>query len=168
MTLDQQRRAKQRCEIRPEKVKEAIIWLKNNHYEWENIDLSNIEEEILAAKPSVLNMLEEVDSGGDKVLENSDTFSVYFPDGSLTNVYGGHDSSEQFNKIVELAQARGFTGEVISNLTKTFVRDYEDNNFTMSCLLQMPYGRGGPEETRYNTAYELDNSWTLDTYEEHI
>ena len=80
--------------------------------------------------------------------ECDESVSVYFPDGTMINVYGGKDSAKAFEQAVFRAQEKGFEGRVICNLNKDFTNDYRNNNFVASCLLQCPFGRGGPTENR--------------------
>jgi hypothetical protein len=53
------------------------------------------------------------------------------------------------------------------DLNKDFTNDYTDNNFVSSCLLQCPFGRGGPKEERRS---ENDDDLKLDLtdYAEHL
>ena len=78
--------------------------------------------------------------------ESEMSLSVYFPDGTMTNVYGGQESARDFEKAVCEAQSKGFEGTVVSSLDREFTNDYVDDNFIDSCLLQFPYGCGGIDE----------------------
>ena len=65
------------------------------------------------------------------------------------------------------AHKKGFDASVMCNLNKDFTNDYTGNNFVASCLLQCPYGRGGPNEEQMT---EKDDDFKIDLkdFAEHL
>ena len=49
-------------------------------------------------------------------VESKESFNFYFPDGTMTNAFGGQNSGADFNDIVMKAQSKGFTGEVVNKM----------------------------------------------------
>ena len=98
-----------------------------------------------AARPELLDLTNDIDGNQDvngnesaadkqklQELESKETFHVYFPEGSMTNLYGGKETSREFKKIVEEAQSKVFEGEVVADLSREFCNDYMDNIFINS------------------------------------
>ena len=92
------------------------------------------------------------------------SLSVYFPDGTMTNVYGGQESARDFEKAVCDTQSNGFKGTVVSSLNHEFTNAYVNDNFVDSCLLQFPYGRGEIEEPR-TTGTDDYKEWKIELSE---
>ncbi len=170
LTMEQLRKARDTSKIRPRHVMKAIEWLVIHHPAWRDIELQDIYRLLLETQPAVYEH-HELDADSDNPQSNiefTEAFSVYFADNTMSSVNGGQNTAREFADIVAEAQAKGFQGETVSDLSKEFTRDYLDDNFANSCLLQMPWGRGGLNETRM----KLDGTTTCDTdieeYAEHL
>ena len=151
MTKQQRERAKERCAVRVSYMIEAITWLVENHTGWAEVDIDKIEAEIKASQPVVIDMAETIE---EDEMHNPkgclESFSVYLPDGTMSNAYGGCANAREFEETVMKAQDLGFDGEVVVRMSPEFCRDYLEFNFVDSCPLQFPYGIGGPNEVRTN------------------
>jgi hypothetical protein len=177
LTKEQMELARTRCQVRPGKVMDAIRWLVTHNIEWKDVDLNGIREAVDNNHPIVLDHSKTPPEFGPETSvrtqteilaqECDESFSVYFPDGTMTNVYGGKQSAKDFEKAVCHTQSKGYEATVMCDLNKDFTNDYTDNNFVSSCLLQCPFGRGGPKEERRS---ENDDDLKLDLtdYAEHL
>jgi hypothetical protein len=169
MTAEQRLTARERTAIRVEYVMKAVRGLILINKEWEGISLEDIEETITRSRPVVYDHSELEEETGDSNIENQESFSVYFPDNTMTSMHGGQSSAERFNNIVSEAQSQGFEGEIVSELNRDFTSDYIGQSFVNSCLLQMPFGRGGPTEDRIGSDGSLgDSHIELAEYAEHL
>jgi hypothetical protein len=168
MTKKQRKKALERSKIRPTKLIAAIEWLEKNNGEWQDVNMEDIEENVKKCQPILVDKSEEVEEGEDCSTEDQESFSVYFPDGSMTEVYGGKNSACDFKKVVTEAHNRGFNGEVVSNLSRDFAKDYLGNTFVSSCILQMPFGLGGSDLRRHGMNRDNFGKWDLDEYAEHL
>lgn len=153
MTREQREKLRAKSTVRVGVVRDAVVWLSRNHPAWDGIDIDTIEKEIDECRPVVYDLVDEINA--ESARDNCETdggdlesFSVYFPDGTMTSVYGGCENAREFEKTVFEAQKQGFDGDVIASLSPRFCKDYEGNNFTNACLLQFPFGRGGLKERR--------------------
>ena len=97
LTTEQKEQARKRCEVRPVKVMEAIKWLVAHHLGWKDLDLEGIREAIEENRPLVLDQSRKAPEFDPEISATAQTeimakecdesFSVYFPDGTMTNVY---------------------------------------------------------------------------------
>ena len=55
ITKEQKEQAKMQCEVRPDKVMDAIRWLVKHHVSWHGIDLDGISEAIEKYRPLILD-----------------------------------------------------------------------------------------------------------------
>ena len=85
MTAHQQTCAKQKCKIRPDFVMRAIEWLVENNDEWKdrNINMHNIRQTL--RQPALVDD-SCVEDAMDSNIESTETFKVYFPDGTMTEL----------------------------------------------------------------------------------
>ena len=178
-TEEQAEIVRRKRQINPQRVRIALEWLIANNPAWGNIRLHDLNNQLLRAKPHLVDLSTTVTtdartsmhSQGEeaqmKEVEREESYAVYFPDGSLTPVYGGQTSAESFERIVLDAQKQGFDATVVSNLSRNFTNDYIDNNFVLSCLHQMPYGTGGPDEDRLSSDGDTMNL-DLAQYARHL
>ena len=177
LTDEQRIQAKKHCELRPAKVIAAIKWLIAHNVDRHGLDLDGISEVVENNRPLVLDHSENAPDFGPEISERAqiqilakecdESFSVYFPDGTMTNVYGGQLSSGDFETAVFTAQSKGYDATVMCDLNKQFTNDYTDNNFVSSCLLQCPFGLGGPNEERRTVDVD-DLKIDLTSYAEHL
>ena len=149
-TQEQARIVRHRSTINPYRVRAALEWLIDNNTEWKDIDLVDLHNALVEFEPKLIDLSTTAPQDPNSAnqtedqrrylrdIESQESYAVYFPDGSLTPVYGGQTSAFDFEKIVLQAQEQGFDASVVSNLTRKFTNDYIDNNFVLSCMLQMP------------------------------
>lgn len=178
MTESQINSAKKKAHIRPTKVAEAIKWLKANNKLWQNVDISDLDISIQSiqamtydlsqAPTGDLSIQETAEEAFARATnENSESFSVYFPDSTMTEVNGGTESQREFERIVLSAKQSGYDATIVADLNRTFTTDYEDDNFIMSCPLQFPYGICGPDTTRFLPNGDYYNM-TLSDFATHL
>jgi hypothetical protein len=116
MTEDQQRIVKLRSEIRPAKVRLVAEWLIANNCDWKGVPLTDFDELMMKNKPIIVDISKEVlllggtinENAKAKAREKEETFAVYFPDGTMTDRYGGQKSVKEFERIICNAQSKGF------------------------------------------------------------
>ena len=87
-----------------------------------------------------------VEDAMDSNIESTETFEVYFPDGTMTELNDGQESLSNFQDLLVQSLQNGFDPVFWCNLEKSACYDHRDNNFVNSCLLQFPFGIGGPHE----------------------
>ena len=154
MTKEQKAKVLNKSEIRPEFVKRAVVWLIEHNRNWAHVKMSDVDGIIEKNKPMFVDLCKEekdTNTQGTVEDETETLLQVYFPDGTMTNVYGGLSSSKKLQASICRVQASTtLQGTLLATKeeNKQFVQDYADNNFVKSCILQMPYGRGGIDENR--------------------
>jgi hypothetical protein len=172
MTQSQSARARERSKVRTNIVLLALQWLISNNEEWiqKGIDLDLIRENL--RNPLVLDNSMEVDGSDDdndnNNIEETDSFQVFFPDGTMSSLTGGQENLEQFNEILQAASRSGYDISIRSNLMKEAVSDFRDNNLVNACLLQFPYGRGGMHENRMEAKGCLTSNTDVEEYVQHL
>ena len=157
--------------IRPDYILEALKWLITNNSEWQKIkiDLEKIRENL--KNPTLIdNANIEYNAENNNNVEQTETFEVFFPDGTVSPLQGGQENIDKFKELMRAASAHGYTLEFRNDLNKQAVHDFKDNNLINACLLQFPYGRGRINEDRL-----LDNNepWhnkniDIDQYVTHL
>ena len=170
-TQEQYNKAKKKNKIRPDCILEALKWLMTNNNEWqkENIDLEKIREKL--QDPTLFdNANIEYNSENNNNIEQTETFEVFFPDGTVSALQGGQENIDKFKELMKAASAHGYTLEFRNDLNKQAVHDFKDNNLINACLLQFPYGRGGINEDRL---IEDNEPWhskyiCIDEYATHL
>jgi len=151
MTPEQREAARAKNQLRVEKVLEAMKWLMEHNEEWRKLNLSLDEMKAKLANPQLIEDVQQVPGGEDdrsKNVETTETFKVFFPDGTVDETNGGQDSLNKFRSLVSEMKENYFNVEMICDLQREAVPDYKDNNLVNACLLQFPYGRGGMHEKR--------------------
>ena len=169
-TQEQCNKAKKN-KIRPNYILEALNWLMVNNSEWQKIeiDLEKIRENL--KNPTLIdNTSIEYDSENNNNVEQTETFEVFFPDGTVTALQGGQENLDKFKELMGAASKNGYTLEFRNDLNKQAVHDFKDNNLINACLLQFPYGRGGINEDRL---IEVNEPWQnknidIDQYVTHL
>ena len=169
MTAQQQTHANQQCRIHPNFVMRAIEWLVEYNDEWKdrNINMHNIRQTL---RQLALVNDSCVEDAMDSNIENTETFEVYFPDGTMTELNGGQESLSKFQDLVVQSLQNGFDPASWCNLEKSVCYDHnKDNNFVNSCLLQFPFDVGGPDELwkKPDSSFVI-SSIDMGKYAEHL
>ena len=95
------------------------------------------------------------------LLKIKTVFPFFFPDGTMTDGFGGASSACDFNKIVHQVQSQGFDRQVVSKMSGEFTQDFIGDNLAESCLLQFPFGRGGMNEICVNGEEDVNSGFDL-------
>ena len=168
MTPQQKRTARQKSKVRVEKFLNALTWLIHNNEEWKKkkIDLDQVRANL---RSPVLVDSSTVDSEeGDSNVESTESFKVFFPDGTMSATNGGQQNLEKFRELVKQAKLKGFDLDFQCDLSKEIVADFKDNNLVNACLLQFPYGRGGIHELRKKGDGSMSSKTHIEDYVEHL
>ena len=152
MTDAQYLNAKKKSKIRTNYIINAVRWLMLYNHEWLHIQ-SRFNDIVSALqKPIVVDRSRTITTDQDETnccsVQNTETFQVFYPDGTVSTLTGGQERIDDFQEIVREAALNGYDIEYRCNLLKEAVSDYKDNNLLNACLLQFPYGRGGMHESR--------------------
>ena len=171
LTPNQRKRAEEKTSIRVEYVMRAIEWLLEHNVEWQkhNVNLDEIREELSRVKPVFVDdsvVLEEETNSNN--VEDTESYRVYFPDGTLDEETAGHGCMERFKEALHYLKIHGYNVEYQCKFGKEAVSDFEDNNLVNSCLLQFPYGRGGLHENRLNKKGNMVSWVNADDYIAHL
>ena len=167
LTPDQKQKAKSKNKVRTEFLLTALSWLVNHNEEWKrcNIDLEVVRQNL--SNPVLIDNSQMDDSECNNV-ESTETFQVFFPDGSMCSATGGQANIERFQQLVEQCKVNAFDLEFQNDLSKEAVREFKDNNLVNAFLLQFPYGRGGMHERRYYKEGSMSSSTKLEEYVQHL
>ena len=168
MTPHQKREARKKSKVRVDKFLTALSWLVENNEEWKqkNIDLDEVREKL---RSPVLVDSSTIDSGeGDNNVESTESFKVFFPDGTMLETNGGQENLEKFRELVRIAKSKGFDLDFQCDLSKEIAADFKDNNLVNACLLQFPYGRGGIHELRKKGDGSMSSKTHIEDYVEHL
>lgn len=163
-TLRQHQKAKIKSTVRPDKILEAVRWLSINNSEWKerNIDLGTVREAVEHLKPVVIERgitIEDDSSENenqDSNIEETESFQIFFPDGTNNEARGGQTSFEEYKNLAVDAIREGYSVHFVGNMIRQACRDFQDNNLVNACLLQFPYGRGGIHESRSGNNVDVD------------
>jgi hypothetical protein len=168
MTPNQRRTAQQKNKIRTSYLLTALQWLVLFNVEWRqrNINLDEIRQSL--RNPVLIDNSKIVDRGDNissrdctssSNIESTESFQVFFPDGTMAPLTGGQESLQQFQELVQAASQHGYDLEFRSSLMRDAVTDFKDNNLVNACLLQFPYGRRGMHEQRMksNGSFTCEN-----------
>jgi hypothetical protein len=146
----------------------AIQWLMRNNTEWEKyctIPFQSIVDSI--QNPTIVQTC-SILPDSDIEIETSETFTVYFPDGSMNTTTGGQSNIGELQDLIQQASKNQHDVAYRCNLLKEAVPDYKDNNFVKSCLLQFPYCRGGIHEERLNEQDKKITTLESEEYADHL
>jgi hypothetical protein len=148
MTPVQKRKGQEKNKIRTRYILSALEWLLANNKEWKQrrINLDEIRQRL--RDPVLIDNSKAVDSteNEENNIESTESFQVFFPDGSMTSLTGGQANLELFQELVQAAAQSGYDLDFRVSLMTQAATDYNDNNLVNACLLQFPYGRGGLHE----------------------
>jgi hypothetical protein len=167
MTLAQHTKVREKSRIRTQYVLSAVEWLCKNNEEWikRKIDLNAIRQQLV--NPTVVDNSIAVD-GINSNIETTESFQVFFPDGSMSSATGGQESLAQFNQMLHAALENGYDIGFKNNLMKQSVADFRDNNLVNACLMQFPFGRGGMHEQRLAKQGNFTSSTDIEEYIQHL
>ena len=90
-----------------------------NNSEWQKIeiDLEKIRENL--KNPTLIdNASIEYDSEINNNVEQTETFEVFFPDGTVTALQGGQENLDKFKELMRVASKYGYTLEFRNDLNK--------------------------------------------------
>ena len=171
MTPEQKRLAQKKNRIRVNKVLAAMQWLLLNNDEWLHIEV-DLNEVRRSLRNPVLVDNSQTESGPqaseNNNIETTETFQVFFPDGTASQSTGGQSDLRAFQEMVDAAKRSGFDIQFRCNLLKEAVSDFKDSNLVNACLLQFPFGRGGMHETRQNSNGSFSESIDIADYVQHL
>ncbi|MCK7498888.1 MAG: helitron helicase-like domain-containing protein [Comamonadaceae bacterium] len=170
MTPEQRRKARQKNKVRTRYVLSALEWLVVHNEEWRRrrINLNDIRRRL--RNPVLIDNSNNVESNdnGHNNIESTESFQVFFPDGTMCPVTGGQQNLEKFQDLVQAAAQSGYDLDFRANLMTQVATDYQDNNLVNACLLQFPYGRGGLHEQRMKTDGSFTNETDITDYVGHL
>ena len=171
MTPTQYKKAKNKSYIRPEYVVRAIKWLMINNIEWKNLQ-QHFYRIIAALQDPIFidnaNQQASTTMENDQSIENTETFQIHYPDGSISMMTGGQEKIDDFQELVKEAKQKGYDIEYQSNVMKEAVSDYKDNNLINACILQFPYGRGGMHEQRQKSDGSMTSNINICEYIKYL
>lgn len=167
MTHQQYQKAKTKAEIRIQEITTAMKWLCEHNINWKMAGIKFTTESV-NAKPIIINSSKIIE-GNQTLVESEEEFQIFFPDGTVTNI-----SAEQTNvtHIQELINKATETNNKIAlqcNFSLKSVNETEDNALVQACLLQFPYGYGGPYDYRLNSNNtQCTNHFDIYQYIKHL
>jgi hypothetical protein len=167
MTPEQREKAKNRCEVRIDKVTEAVKWLICNNVRWKDVDFEKLTEDILKRMPVVIDRCKEVQSE-DSNLEKSELFTCYYPDGAVSQETGGFLKADEFKELVKEMAVSGFDPEFQFTVEREYFKGTDSDLLLDSCLLQFPYGIGGLSEARKLKNGSFDTNSNLSEFFDHL
>jgi hypothetical protein len=151
MTEQQNKKARNKAKIRTNKIICAVQWLLQNRKDWS--PLQNYHSDIInkIKAPILMDTSTRIigsASASHKSVEASETFQVYYPDGTVSTLQGGQENIDEFMNVVKEATDSGYDLQLRLKTLSEAVHDYKDNNLVNSCNMQFPYGRVGLKEDR--------------------
>jgi hypothetical protein len=170
MTMAQISKVRQKGQIRTNYILRAIEWLLAHNDEWkkQKICLRDIKRKLVNPLVVDNSITVEGEIVVNNNIESTESFNVYFPDGTMTAVSGGQENLQAFNDLVKQVSASGYDIGFRSNLIKEAVSDFKDNNLVNACLLQFPYGRGGMHELRQQGNGKYSTTTDIQEYIDHL
>ena len=166
MTAEQKKKIALKMTVRRDKCLLAIQHqIANNSLTKEDFagfDFDNIPQPIIIDKSKEW-IGEEIDSN----VEMTEEYTILFPDTTLDQTYGGYATINDFKKVLDEVNQGSSSHFCLHSKSKDYVNDYCDDNIVRAFPKAFPYGRGGPNEKRFDN----DNKpikITLDKYLEHI
>jgi len=174
MTRNQKKRAEELANLRVHKVMTAIEWLLCWNCEWmkHSVNLDELRQEISDTKPVIIDdsavMEGDQSQNMSDDVEATETFRVFFPDGTMTPDSAGQGTTQRLTELLRTMKDHGYDVDYQCNFAKECVSDMKNGNFVNACLLQFPYGRGGMEEPRLEPDGSMSNAIDLDAYLKHL
>ena len=162
LTKKQKKNAQKHCQVRTDKLIQAVEWLCKYNRFWSNIDLDKTRQMVSNWKPIVVDKSKEVNDSEcheHANIEERQSFSVYLPDSSAQQSHGGFDTSDELRILVEEAKQNNFSVELQCNLEKRYVNYYQEDWFVKANLLQFPYGIGGFNDYRLEENTKRKGKW---------
>lgn len=152
MTPVQKELAKKKYSINTGKIISAIKWLLVNNIKWQKYRVSFDEIVSSITCPIIVDNGHVLPDDSCPPLQNNiectESFQVFYPDGTVSVSTGGQDNIEDFQEVIQEATKEGFQIECRMSIISEAVHDYKDNNLVNACLLQFPYGHGGLTDER--------------------
>ena len=117
MTRAQLDKIRNKATLRVEPLMIAIQWLLENNTEWKrlsgNLNLAELREELEQTNAVLLdkdvNIEESTENAANNSnIEDSETFRVFFPDGTVNPENGGQGNVKDFKEMVKQAKDNGF------------------------------------------------------------
>ena len=173
MTAKQRQRAIEKSTLRVGLVMEAIAWLIEHNQTWKYTNYDTIKKLLEKADPKIIENIElqdDSDSNKQSNIEKSETFTVFYPDGTMNSLSGGQKNHAEFRKMVADMHTSDASKEqiyLVNNYTRTFCRDFEEDNFVNAHIAQFPHGIGGFEDVRLDTEGARRKTKIVD-YVQHI
>ena len=95
MTSEQRRAAKRKSRVRVNKVLAALNWLilYNELWRLKNINLDEIRGQL--SSPVLIDNSTSDDGDGNNNVEKTESFKVFFPDGTMSSTNGGQDKLDK-------------------------------------------------------------------------
>jgi len=145
----------------------ALKGLVKNDEEWKQKDNNFASIKSKLRSPVLVDNTSPDDSEANNV-ETTESFKVFFPDGSMSSLNGGQENLAAFQKLVQRAKENGANVDFQCDLLKEAAADFKDNNLVNACLLQFPFGRGGMHELRKRGDGSLTTKMPIEDYVEHV
>ena len=100
-----------------------------NNNEWQQIEI-NLEKirENLKNPTLIDNANIEYNSENNNNIEQTETFEVFFPDGTVTALQGGQENLDKYKELMGAASKYGYTLEFRHDLNKQAVHDFKDDD----------------------------------------
>jgi Helitron helicase-like domain at N-terminus len=167
MTRRQKQKAEEQSQIRLTELTKALRWLIQYNERWQNVDYEKMLRDLEDVRPVVLDRSKEVESE-DTNIEETELFTVFYPDGATTQTHGGFEDAESFKDFARQLEAAGFDAEFQFNVEKEYFKGTDSDLLLDSCLLQFPYGIGSQHEARLLHDGSFDENSTLTEFLEHL
>jgi Helitron helicase-like domain at N-terminus/PIF1-like helicase len=172
LTRQQEEAAKKKYTVNAGKIILAIRWLLQHNTNWKpyasqyNNIIKSIGRPILIEKAKIIETSETQNSHTE--IENTVSFQVFYPDGSVSVTTGGKENIDEFQEVVQKATKEGYRIEYRMNVLSEAVADYKENNLVKASLLQFPYGVGGLSDIRLINNSNLGTTTDLLQYTHYL
>jgi Helitron helicase-like domain at N-terminus/PIF1-like helicase len=172
LTKEQKKRVETKYEINTHRIILAIRWLLDHNINWIPFR-SKYDKIIKQIKKPILyddstTAISTPELCFDKYIEHTDSFQVFYPDGTVSVLTGGQQNIDDFQEVVKNATKGGFRIECRVSVISEAVDDYKGDNLVNACLIQFPYGRGGLNEFRLNKDGETTSINDIEQYTKYI
>jgi len=114
MTPEQKRKAAKKNQIRTSKVMDALHWLLLHNEEWRHCSINLDEVRASLRNPVLIDNSRTENSQEPRRnnnVESTESFQVFFPDGTMSPLTGGQRSLEDFQEMVRSAKSSGYNVE---------------------------------------------------------
>ena len=169
MTPDQKSKAMKTNRVNMTNLLNALHWLLENNIKWKErrIDINRIQQEL--QNPMIIDTSKVLNEDAvNNNVELTESFEVFFPDGTLSSLTGGQKTMEEYRDMIRAQKESGFDIALRCDLSKEIVKDYKDDNLVNACLLQFPYGFGGMNKKRLKGHGTRTNFVHVEDYVFHL